>query len=349
MEHDFQGKVRWSGDEDHYIGTIDVNGRHGEVFTLSASIPRSSVVAKALHRWNVCAATAPGGVAVGEASADNPAFGRLVNFYAVDALKAALGAKIRRYGHRAIVPWFGRWTPAICDSAWLRIKAARAGDHLAQEEILGIAQAAKHDVRAREAHRMFQAIHVLVVRGLPKPSMLLVRQPSMVSPLARPMVPIATSRPMALPQPLENDEQLPVEDDDPELAEELDEVEAAGELPILEHYVVVGRRRGKPRRKRISSARAVQVLRRAAATRKAATAPGQPGATTPTAASQPAGAPTAEQYPDEGAPPSDDGPPPEGDGTSYPDEGAQVGSVPEQFVGTVETGEKSCITMNASG
>jgi len=159
------------------------------------------------------------------------------------------------------------WTRQTADEAYFLVQLARRGDQFAATVLRGLkeqALAEPTDALLR-AMRMLDHLNELAAQQSPPPSALL-QQPGASAPtFDLPALPPAGEPSLpALPELPAHEAAPPVEDDHPDIQEVAEEVVSGAALPELEHYLVVGRRHGKRRKRRISSRRAVQMLQNAA-------------------------------------------------------------------------------------
>jgi hypothetical protein len=229
---DLTRHIKWSADDDWYYGSIETVGPDGVIGTLEAKISRPWVYETAMAIRKRLMQTAPAGVNVGAwTNVSDPArFQKLCQSVANERVKAQIVEKYKRHGVTPM-PWFGPWTPATADAAYELVVAAQAGDDSALAQLDRIrAHAEAGHPRAMEALAKINAVAKMVVKGLPKPSVLaqhmVLKAPAplpALTPPARP--PRPTRRP---PPALPALPALPPEDEDEDEDEEIEGDDAMG-------------------------------------------------------------------------------------------------------------------------
>lgn len=171
---DLTRHIKWSADDDFYYGSIETVGPAGVIGTLEAKISRPWVYETAMAIRKRLMQTAPRGVNVGAwTNLSDPArFRKLCQSVANERVKAQIVEKYKRQGVTPM-PWFGPWTLVTADAAYELVVAAQAGDEAALAQLDRIrAHAESGEPRAMEALAKINAVAKLVVKGLPKPSIL---------------------------------------------------------------------------------------------------------------------------------------------------------------------------------
>ena len=267
FERHFEGDIKLGTRGDRYVATVQFRGAAGSV-ALEVELDPERVQAAAHGLRRLLLQSAPQGVDVsGVRQFRGPGYQKLVAY----AARRLAAQQLEARALRARMPQLLRalrspWSTQTADEAYFLIKLARAGDTYAKAALrqLAVVTREEQDPGLQAAMRMLGHLNELAARQSPPPSSLL-GQPAGAPPPSE-MPGEAALPPLPELPPTEGQPQLeaPVEDDHPDIVEAAEEAVAGTAVPELEHYLVVGRRRGKRKRRRVSSKRAVQLLKAAA-------------------------------------------------------------------------------------
>lgn len=180
MGTDINQHAEWSADDDYYYATVELRTADGQIGVVEVRVSRPWVVktARAVRR-KLCAG-APAGVNVGGwcDDADPERFGKLCRYVAGEEVKRQLADRAKQDAI-IIAPWFGEWTTATADAAYHMIQAAKAGDDASLDQLDRLREHAQAgDPAARKALDMVNSVAKLVARGLPPPSVVAARRPT---------------------------------------------------------------------------------------------------------------------------------------------------------------------------
>jgi hypothetical protein len=177
---DITSNVSWSQDEDYYYASVQVRAPDGQVGTIEVKVDRDWVIRAAQMLKRRLMTTAPAGVDVGawHNPSDPERFVKLCQFVAGKEVKRQLTEQIQRDGI-VIAPWFGEWTTATADAAYRLILAAQNDDEASIQQLERIRECAEGgDPAAAKALGMINSVAKLVARGLPAPSVIATRMPT---------------------------------------------------------------------------------------------------------------------------------------------------------------------------
>jgi hypothetical protein len=260
-ERNYELNVRWgiSPDGRSYRGQIALVREDGTLGTVRVDIDRERVLERIHALRGYLARTAPVGADLSPEGEE-----RLIKYEAQRLLAGQLRAKFQRAKLNQLVAALLRdpWTVQTADQAYRALDLADNGDKFMLGVLSRISQQARKDARAAAALRKLQLIREARRRGQPLPSQALRRGPALPALPARPVWNDGMASLPALPPAPEDLPAGPIEDDSPDVAELEQEVDG-GALPEFEHYLVVGRKAGKRVRRRVSSRRALDLMRRA--------------------------------------------------------------------------------------